>query len=193
MALKRILYLSFRIPFPLHDGFSLRTFNLGKILSKNFEVDLATLIQDKGQERFSKNLKEAFNNIFCFHHSRVNCLLGTAKALFSSYPLQVGYYFSSEMASWVEKNHANYDIIFCNEIRTARYVERIKNRKCIDFVDAISLNYKRTAEQINVFLKPAYKFESNRLLKYEKKAAQDFSPVRIKKGFIAQFIIQEIT
>jgi len=174
--LKKILYLTFRLPYPPEKGgYNLRTFNLGKIMAKNYKVDLLTLIEDKEEKKYLDDLKKIFNKVIFFYHPKIFAYFRALKTFFSSKPLQVGYYYSPKMASWINNNYQNYDFIFCSEIRTAEYIKDLKITKSIDFVDAISLNYQQALRNANFFWKLIYLIENQRLLNYERKMVENFN------------------
>ena len=151
----------------------MRFLNIAKILAKNYKIDLLTLIESK-EEKYVADLKGVFNNVICFRHRRISEYLGALKALFSSKPLQVGYYYSSPMASWLKENYNNYDLIFCSTIRTAEYLKGLNAKKCIDFIDAISLNYQQAVNNTKGLWRLIYSIENRRLLNYEKEITEDF-------------------
>jgi len=175
VVFKKVLYLTFRLPSPPEKGgYNLRAFNIGKILAKNYQVDLLTLIENKEEEKYFSVLRKTFNNLIYFYRPKIYQYSGAFRALFSSKPLQVGYYYSPQMASWIKENHKNYDLIFGSEIRTAEYLKGLKIKKCIDFVDAISLNYQQAVKNVKGAWKLIYFFENQRLLNYEREIAKNF-------------------
>lgn len=172
---KKILMISFRCPWPLDQGgYILRFLNIAKILAKNYEVDLLTIIEDRKEERHLDELKKIFNNVIHFYHPKFYEYVGSLKAFFSRRPLQVGYYYSRKADDWLKRNYKEYDLLFCSTIRTAEYVRGLKIKKCIDFVDALSLNYQQAINNIKGLWKLIYILENDRLLNYEKEIANIF-------------------
>jgi len=165
---KKILYFTFRFPYPPEKGgYNLRAFCLAKILLKKYKVDLLTLIENKKEEKYLFDLKKIFNQVFYFYHPRFFEYFGALKSFFSTKPLQVGYYFCPKVAPWLKRNYQNYHLIFCSTIRSAKYVLNLPTRKVIDFVDAISFNYSLAKEYAKGFWKLIYFIENQRLLNYE--------------------------
>jgi len=172
---KKILMISFRCPWPQEKGgYNLRFLNIAKILNKSFQVDLLTLIEDRQEEKYTGELKKIFENVIYFYHPKVNEYFNSFKSIFSLKPLQSGYFYSPRMANWLNKNYKNYDLIFCSTIRTVEYVKKIDVKKCLDFVDAISLNYHEAKENTKGLWKLIYSIENKRLLRYERKATEYF-------------------
>ncbi len=114
-----------------------------------------------------------------FRHQKIYKYFGTLVSLFSSKPLQVGYYYSPQMAAWIKEKYKDYDVVFCSTIRTTEYVKNLDIKKCIDFIDAISLNYSQGEKKVKGFRKLIYLIENRRLLNYERKIVDIF-----KLGFI---------
>lgn len=165
---KRILIISYRLPWPSYGGGNIaRVLNIAKIFKKEYEVSILTLIEKKGQKEYINELKKEFNEIIYFFQPRVVKYLNAIRVFLSGVPLQVGYFYSKEIDEWLEKNHQNYDILYFNTIRTAQYSKNFENKKILDFVDAISLNYKSTEKWANFFWKLIYKIEAPVTLKYE--------------------------
>jgi hypothetical protein len=85
-------------------------------------------------------------------------------------PMQLGFYFSSEMKKYINENSKNYDSIIFHTIRAAQYLpEDYSGKKILEMTDIISLNYKKTSNYLSFFniLKYVYLFEMFLLKKYE--------------------------
>ncbi len=166
---KKILLISFRCPWPFYKGgYALRISNIAKILSKRYTVDLLTVVENKEDEASLADLRRIVNRVFYFHHPRIKEYAGFLRAFFSPKPLQVGYFYSRKMASWVRSRHSRYDAVFCSTIRSAEYVKGLDVTKCIDFIDALSLSCGAAAKYSNLFWRTVYNSESKRLLNYER-------------------------
>jgi len=130
---KKVLMVSFRCPWPAEKGgYVLRFLNITRILSKNYKVDLLTLVKNQ-EEKYLDNLRERFDKVIYFRHPKIYEYFGALKAIFSSKPLQVGYYYSPKMKDWIKRNYGNYDLVFCSTVRTSDYVRDLDVKKCIDF------------------------------------------------------------
>ena len=160
--------ISFRCPWPEYKGgYIVRVLNTAKILSKDYNVDLVTLIENKGQERCLGNLEKIFNKVIFFRQSKIKKYLSIIRAFFLQRPLQVNYYFSKEVKEWIKRNCQNYDLLYFNTIRTADYAENVGVPKVLDLVDAISLNYESAQKWTSSFWKIIYRIEAPRTLRYE--------------------------
>lgn len=180
--MKKILFISFRLPWPFgYGGYNLRVLNIAQVLKEKYEVHLLSL-QDKKID--TKGIENYFDKIFLIPHSKKEKLIGLLKALFWGLPFQVGYFWSFKLKKWLEKNHKNYEILFFFTLRTAPYVKNLKGFKILDFIDAISLNYSSAKKYVSFPLKILYHIETNRLLKYEKKILKENI---FEKFFISSF------
>ena len=188
---KRILMVSFRCPWPAEKGgYVLRFLNIARILSKNYKIDLLTLVKNQ-EEKYLDNLRERFDKVICFRHPKIYEYFGALKAIFSSKPLQVGYYCSPKMKDWIKRNYGNYDLVFCSTVRTSDYVRDLDVKKCIDFIDAISLNYHQAVKKAKGLWKIIYSVENKRLLDYERKIAEDFDLSFITAQKDKDFILEK--
>lgn len=186
--MKKILFLSYRLPDPsFRDGFSIRILNLAKILKKKFKVDLASLGE---REKISPSLFNFFDEIIVFKKGKALKIAGTFKNLFGFLPLQEGFYFSSDFWRWVKENSFKYDLLFCETLRTALYAIEIKKPKVIDFIESLSLKYKRAQKYVPFFWKAIYSIEIPRLIRREKELIQSFDKIFVSsfpdKKFIAK-------
>ena len=157
--------VSFRLPYPEYKGgYILRVLNIARILSRQYQVDLLTLAR---KEKHSSDLEKIFNKVFLFSHGPRKEYLGALKSFFLRKPLQVGYYYSSEVNHWLKNNYQNYDLVYFNTIRTAEYARGLKITKVLDMMDAISLNYSLAKEWQGFFWRMIYRIEIARTLCYE--------------------------
>ncbi|MEI6817541.1 MAG: glycosyltransferase [Bacteroidota bacterium] len=68
------------------------------------------------------------------------------------------------------------DLIYCQLIRTAEFVRGIKDiPKLLDYMDVFSKGVERRIEKVPFYLKPIFRMEYHRLLKYENDVFNDFT------------------
>jgi glycosyltransferase involved in cell wall biosynthesis len=181
---KKLLFISSKKIYPLTRGDRIRVFNTLKILSEEYDIDLLFLTNEKTNDedlieiqKYCKNIKE-----FCFPNIAyiLNVLFGLIK---NKRPLQVNYFYFEKVQKWIDKRINEYDIVFCNHVRTTEYVKKYNSlTKVVDFVDAISMNYITAQKGAKLLWKYIYKIESKRLINYE---------VEISKKFDRNIIISE--
>ena len=177
---KRILVINSKAPYPLHTGGEMRTFQMIKLLSKIYDNIDIVYLTDKINPETEIGLQPFCKNIYPFLSSKYRILLNTFWGLFGKLPLQVRYFYSPEIQKWIDNNLHNYDIVFCNNIRTAEYVRKKEGiRKIIDFVDAISMNYERAKHKVSGIWKIIYSIDHKRCLKYETDIVDRFDKTMI--------------
>ncbi len=172
--MKKILILSSRVPYPQVGGDRIRIYNTAKILSKNYEIDLLCLNEGTIESGYLERLREVFNEVTCFSYHPLKFKWNAFKGLFLKKPLQVSYYYFKEIQRWIDEKYGDYDLIFCNHIRTAEYMKNIACAKIVDLHDAISMSYARARLNAKGWWKAVYLVENRKLLPYEIKTTDEF-------------------
>ena len=104
-------------------------------------------------------------------------------------PLQVNYYYFDKIKSWIDENHLNYDMFFCNHIRTTEYVKSYKDKvKIVDFVDSIAMNYEKAIGKSKGLWKLIYGIDKKRLKDYEVSISNIFQKAIITSKVDSDFI-----
>ena len=189
--MKKVLILSSKPPFPVCDGAAIRTFQSIKFCHDlSYSVDVLYLTNKECHAKVVEGLKEYCNNVIEF---KVPILLSYLFVLwgllFGKLPLQVYYYMSPKAKKWIKNNQNNYDVIYCNNIRTAEYAVDCKNYKIIDYVDAISMNYIKAMEYSKGLWRFLYSIDAKRCLKYERYLLTKFDKKIIISDVDKQYII----
>ena len=164
--MKKILFVTTRFPLDLYGGDKDRALGIIQVLSENNSVDIVCLAEKK-HANFKNKLK---NKIKIFRINKISRILTVIKFMFLLKPMQLGFYFSSEMKKYINENSKNYDSIIFHTIRAAQYLpEDYTGKKILEMTDIISLNYKKTSNYLSFFniLKYVYLFEMFLLKKYE--------------------------
>ena len=163
-----------------------------KFLSENYQVDAIVLDEQRTQAVTINELNRYCNKVQVFHIPKyknyVNTFLGLLK---NRKPLQINYYYHTVVQEWINKNFENYDILFVNTIRTAEYVKNLDSYKVIDFIDSISMNYEKAANQKSTGLWSLfYKIDKVRAKDYEKKTLNVFNKAIIISEVDKSFILK---
>jgi len=170
----RILFLTSRLPYPPIGGDKLRVFHFIKGLSRNHQITLLSLTQEKprkdqvaGLERY---LEECETVRLPKAQSYFNCLVG----LLSHKPLQIHYYASRAMEQQIKAKlgQRKYDLVFVHLIRMAEYIHHVNGvPKILDLTDALSLNYQRIEKHLREYHTDVFslsqRVERKRVLRYE--------------------------
>jgi sugar transferase (PEP-CTERM/EpsH1 system associated) len=185
-----ILFLCHRIPYPPNKGDKIRSFNEVRYLSKNHNLSLAFLIDNKSDVKFIDELKKYCRTI---DYDVINPSWQKIKSLFyllSKRPLTVPYFYSTKLQKAIDRRllEIRFDIIFAFSSPMAEYVFKSKviqlnKRKSninyhikliMDFVDVDSDKW-RMYSGYSIFPKSLiYKNEWRRLMRYEKKIGEVF-------------------
>ncbi len=165
----RLFFLLPRVPYPTEKGDKLRAFHQIKNLSKNHEIILCALNDGTLHDDAIPVLKKYVKAVHIIPLSKITIVFNILKALFSSKPLQVGYFYNKRSAAKIRTLIDQYkpDHIFCQLIRVAEYVRDIPLPKTLDYQDVFSKGVERRLATSPFYLKPFLNIEYNRLLKYE--------------------------
>lgn len=181
--MKRILFITSRVPYPLVGGDKIRVFNTLKMLSKEYEIDLLCMDNNPLNQESKRILSDFCKNIYFFQISKIQHYIKTLLGfLRNKKPLQVNYYYDKKIQNWLNSNIDNYHAVYCNLIRTTEYVRPFSLPKYVDFVDSIAMNYEKAYTKSSGIWKLIYKVEKIRVKNYEKIIAKEFD----KKFIISQ-------
>jgi len=184
---KKALFISSRPIYPIICGGQIRTEQQLEFLSKEYEVDVIFLSEEQNppQEeylRFAKSVRSIYR-------SKLKCLIGTMRFIFNKLPLQVNYYNDSTLKSFVKSIAGDYDVIFCNNIRTSEVARKVKGpKKIIDFVDAISMNYDKARKHTSGLKKLIYELDYKRCRRYEQLIRERFDACAIISDIDKKYI-----
>lgn len=176
---KKVLFITSRPIYPITDGGQIRTAQQLNFLSKCYDVDIICQTERfvtklSGQQFLLKHKVEYFRT------PRWKSYLRTLRFLFNHKPLQVNYYYDQRIARYIKKHFSSYDIVFCNNIRTAEYVRELNGvKKVLDFVDAISMNYEKAKDKASGLKKLIYSIDYRRCKRYEQLVLESFDSCAI--------------
>ncbi len=175
--MKRILFISHRIPYPPDKGDKIRSFNEIKYLSKNNLLDILTFVDNPKDYQYENQLKKYCNKLYIYPIKKLFHGFKAAYFFAIGKTLSEGYYFSRKVQKKVNDllSSNNYELVFCYSSQIAQYIINKNIPKLIDFCDVDSLKWKQYSERkifpYNVILK----IESERLARREKEIYNQFS------------------
>jgi len=175
-ALKKILVLTPRFPFPVIGGDRLRIYFLCKELSKSYDLTLLSLCESKDEMEMNVSSDTVFSSVLRVLQpkwkSYFNCLL----AIPTKTPLQIAYYRNSEFKRKLNELIQNHDYALAHLVRTGDYLLNSDIPKVLEMTDAISMNYERVGKtaKSSGFKNLVYSIEQKRLKKYEQFSANKF-------------------
>lgn len=187
----RILITLSRFPYPPDKGDKLRAWNQIEGLSKNHEVHVFCLSDERISKEAQEKLLALSKSIKIIYLTKSGVFFRLIKNLFSSLPFQVAYFNSSpaRKAFQVYLNQVKPDLIYCQLARMAEYSRGLSQcKKMIDYQDAFSKGIERRIPHENLIKKIFFQWELNRLKKYESLIFGDYDSRFIISGQDAALI-----
>lgn len=187
---KKLLVITSRFPYPVVGGDKLRIYEICKFLSEFYEITLICICKSKAELNYDISSDRVFARVERFYLpayiSYINCII----SIFNSNPLQISYYYSAKLKKIVNEIAKKNDIMLCHLVRTAEYVKDLKIPKILEMTDAISLNYSRAANYATIFniRNLIYKFEYNRIEKYEKEIVHYFDETVLVSNYDSEYL-----
>lgn len=172
---KKVLVIIPRIPYPINSGGRYATYETLKILAKHFDVSLVVINDEPVTEEQCAAIKPYTVDFFVFTYSKYQCYLNVLGALFRKTPLQVSYFYYSEVQSKVDELLAKVDFCYTFTSRTAEYVINSNKPVAFNAIDSMYLNYKKSVDNTKSFFwKIIYQLEIKRLFSFEKNCVEKF-------------------
>jgi polysaccharide biosynthesis protein PslH len=181
--MKKVLFLTARVPAPLDDGWKIRTFHLIQGYARNgWQVDLLSLCSSKEMDQVFPELHAICHKIKLIPRTKSYSPADLLKGLVFSTPFQVYNYKVSAMAdaarNLFEQNR--YDIIQIEDVVMAQYLnEQMDDTfKVLDMHNVESSLLLRYAEkEENIFKKTYARLSASKLDKYETLVSKNFSMI----------------
>jgi len=166
----RLLVLLSRVPYPLEKGDKLRAYHLISRLARKHEVFLFCLSDARTDPAHIDHLKEFCKHIEVVRIERWRILLKLVTALFTRLPFQVAYFHHRKAQRSIDAAIERFkpDHVICQLVRTTEYVRtRYTLPKTLDFMDTLSKGMERRTETAPFHLRPVFRMETRRLIRYE--------------------------
>ena len=172
----KILVLLPRVPYPLEKGDKLRAYNHIRFLSKNNEIILCAINDTQIHPEAVKQLQPFCKSIHIFNISKPGIAVNLLKAFFRGIPFQTGYFYNSRIQQKINDIIAEEkpDHIFCQLVRVAEYLKGQPIPKTIDYQDVFSKGIERRIAKSPFYLRPVFKMEYRRLIRYEHEVFEIF-------------------
>ena len=164
--MKKILFISVRDPFSeRYSGDVIRSKKFVQYLLKKNNIEVVCL-GSTNKVTTSKRL-----TIRSFKRDNpIKCVLNILTSLIKFKPLHFSFFHSAEIKEFVDENYKNFDVIFCQSIRSFQFLSsKIYKKIILDMGDLFSKNYYQTYRQLSFInpLKIIYFFESILVRDYE--------------------------
>lgn len=182
MKKEPLLFLCHRIPFPPNKGDKIRSFNILKKLSENYDVHLGCFIDDPFDKQYISRLDDYCQNVYTLEQNKTLSKIKGLKAFVTGQPISLPYYFDRKMKQWVEKtiSSAHINKVFVYSSSMAQYVDNqaidVTNsvKRVIDFVDVDSDKWRQYAEKKSGIAKWVFNREHRLLAEYEDLVCEQF-------------------
>lgn len=184
----KLLFISSRPLYPITGGDQIRTVQQLELLKEKFDIDVLYMTDTKDEYTLKKTV-DFVSEVYCFRISRLRHWLQTLKSIYNGLPLQVSYYLNSNVVKTIRRISVKYDVIFCNNIRTAEYARNFQGKKILDFVDAISMNYEKAMHQTSGIKKLIYAIDYRRCKRYERECLTRFDGCAVISEVDKQYIL----
>ncbi|MCA9401638.1 MAG: glycosyltransferase [Candidatus Omnitrophica bacterium] len=169
--MKRILFLSPRLPVPADTGAKIRTSNILKQLVKHFQVDVISFSFETNDHLHKKSLENIGIHVELVKMHEPSFWKKVLGVLFHVQPFSCLKYFHPDMVVAVEKalREKKYDLVHIDHIHMAHYLKFAKQLPC--YVDEHNVEYKILERCANVekqpFKKALYRQQSTKMKKFE--------------------------
>ncbi len=173
----KIFVLLSRFPYPLEKGDKLRAFHQIKELSKNHEIILCALTDEKIEKKSIEILSKYCEHIEIIKLPKYKIYWNLIRQLlFTDKSLQVAYFYNSAAQKKIDLYLNKYqpDHIYCQLIRVTEYVRNSSINKTLDYMDALARGMERRVDDAPFYLKWFLKTETTRLKRYEHFIFNDF-------------------
>jgi sugar transferase (PEP-CTERM/EpsH1 system associated) len=166
----KLLVLLSRVPYPLEKGDKLRAYHLISRLARRHEVHLVCLSDAPTDPEHVQHLSAFCASIEVIKLQRWRIVLKLISAVFTRLPVQVVYFHHRHAQKRVDAaiDRIKPDHVICQLVRTTEYVRRRYGlSKTLDYMDTLSKGMERRTETAHFYLKPIFRLETRRLIRYE--------------------------
>ncbi len=168
----KILMLTPYLPYPLHSGGQIRSYNLLKNLSKKHQVTLFSFIRSNDEKKYIPELKKYCHKVKVFKRRAAWDPRNIIISGLTAYPFLVSIYLSRAVKKAVlaELNQANYDLIHAETFYVMPNLPSSVNLPTLLVEQTIEyLVYQRFVENFNLkLLSPLLYFDVFKIKFWEK-------------------------
>jgi sugar transferase (PEP-CTERM/EpsH1 system associated) len=176
--MKHLLLLVHRIPFPPNKGDKVRSFNLLKYLAKEYRIHLGTFVDAEEDWQYVDEIRKLCRDSFFARLDGGMARIKSLRGFLTGDALTLPYYFDRGLQDWVNEKLAfvplKHAVVFSSAM--AQYLPRTSPMtRVADLVDVDSDKWAQYAKSKSWPLSWVYRREAERLLRFERRVAQDFN------------------
>jgi len=168
----KILMLTPYLPYPLHSGGQIRSYNLLKNLAKKHQVTLFSFIRSHDEKKYIKELSKYCSHIKLFKRRQAWDIRNIIISALTPYPFLVAIYLSKKLKSAIaqELSSHKYDLIHAETFYVMPNLSSAVNLPVLLVEQTIEyLVYQRFVENFKLFfLKPLLYFDVFKIKLWEK-------------------------
>ena len=171
-----ILFLAHRIPYPPNKGDKIRSYHFLKGLAENFNIHLATFIDDPKDWEYIEKVNKISTRSFFVKLNPFCSKIKSLSGLLTGKALSLPYYYNKQMQDWVDQTllENKIDKIFIFSSVMAQYLQKYKELDIIiDFVDVDSDKWLLYSKKAKWPMNWVYRREARRLLAFDSKVASE--------------------
>ena len=175
-----LLLLVHRIPYPPNNGDKIRSFNLMKALSTQYDIHLGCFVDDAFELQYVPALNQWCKTVCCLSLNKWRAKLSGLSGFISNNAITLPYYYQSALASWVRQTVKAQQIenVLVYSSSMAQYVDAAAYQqltRVIDFVDIDSDKWRQYADKSTGIKRWFYQREARLLQQYETSICQRFN------------------
>jgi sugar transferase (PEP-CTERM/EpsH1 system associated) len=177
---RRLLFLCHRIPFPPEKGDKIRAWHMLEHLTRNWEVDLGCLVDDRADFDHIPALRQVCAHVEArWTGTRPQAGFRALRQFRPGRPLSLGWFHEPGLRGWTEDQLATgrHDAVFVYSSSMAPYAmgaHRPGLRRVLDMVDVDSEKWRAYAAGTRGPMRQVWAREARTLLRFERAAAADF-------------------
>lgn len=167
----KILMLTPYLPYPLHSGGQIRTYNLLKLLSSKHQVTLFALIKDESEKQYIPELEKYCHKVRVFRRSQkpftLKNIISTA---LSTYPFLVIRNYVAKVTLELQKEleSEHYDLIHAETFYMMPHLPKTNVPILLVEQTIEYLGYESYAKKAFPLLKPLLSIDIAKIKKWEK-------------------------
>ena len=173
----KILFVCHRLPFPPNRGGKIRPFNMIRHLGETGTVTVASLAESHYELREGKGLRDYCSEVMVEMVPKSVRWFRAWKALFTSWPSSVAYFFSPELHRRIQYTlqKSQFDAVFVHCAFMAQYVlDTAVPLRILDYGDLDSAKWSEYSGSRAFPLSLGYRLEAKKMQSYEKRVAGHF-------------------